>query len=187
MAKAQTKFLSALILSVVAQTTFAAGSASFVGIGLGNTYAEATNGTGQLSTSSTGYRFIAGSQINPMFAVEAEYVDLGEYAGTNANVGAKGLGIAGVITWPVTGMFSIFGKGGLTRIETTVSPNSNSVPSTPLSDTVVGVTLGYGIQMDVAPNASICLSWDRYKTSALAGPFTDRIDMNSSGLLILRF
>jgi hypothetical protein len=88
---------------------------------------------------------------------------------------------------PVSGMLSIYGRGGLTRIETTVSPLAGSNALLPQSDTVVGVSIGYGIQADIAPNASLRLSWDRYKSSVLAGTFTNRINMNSSALLIYRF
>jgi hypothetical protein len=84
-------------------------------------------------------------------------------------------------------MFSVYGRAGIARLETTVVPTSGNAPTTPLSDTVAGLSYGYGIQADVAPNASICLSWDRYKSSALAGPFTNRVDMNSSVLLVLRY
>jgi opacity protein-like surface antigen len=167
--------------------TFAAGLTSFVGFGLGNTYADVNSPSGQIGTSSTGYHFVAGSQINPLFAVEAEYFDLGQFAITNSTVAAKGMGVSGVLTFPVTGIFSVYGRAGLARLETTVTPTAGNVPTTPLSDTVVGLSYGYGIQADVATNASISLSWDRYKSSALAGPFTDRIDVNSAVLLILRY
>ena len=96
------------------------------------------------------------------------------------------MGISGVLTMPLTSMFSIYGRAGYARIETTSTPLAGSV-ATPLSDTMAGLTLGYGIQIDLAPNASLRLSWDRYKSSTLADSFTDRVDMNSSGLLIFRF
>ena len=187
MTKASLRVISFAILACLAEYTFAAGMTNFVGIGLGNTYANVNGPTGQTVTSSSGYHFVAGTQINPMFGVEAEYVDLGQFTTTNSTVAAKGMSVSGLLTLPVSGMFSIYGRGGLSRIETTVTPTGGAVPTTPLSDSIVGLSYGYGIQVDVAPNASIFLSWDRYKSSALAGPFTDRIDMNSSGLLVVRF
>jgi opacity protein-like surface antigen len=185
MLKFHFKFVLATVFSCVAKFAFAVGLTNFVGVGLGNTYANVDSPSGQITTSSTGYHFVAGSQINPMFAVEAEYFDLGQFANTNSNVAAKGMGVSGLLTMPVSGMFSIYGRAGIARVETTVTPTA--MPTTALSDTVVGLSYGYGIQADVAPNASICLSWDRYKSSTLAGPFTNRIDMNSSALLIFRF
>ena len=179
--------VSAVLFCLMAQATFAAGLTSFVGLGLGNTTAEVPGSSGQVTASGAGYRIVAGSQINPMLSLEAEYVDLGQFTDATSNVSAKGLGASGVISMPISGMFSIYGRGGLTRIETTVSPLVGSNAVLPQSDTVVGVSWGYGIQADIASNASLRLSWDRYKSSVLAGTFTNRIDMNSSALLIYRF
>ena len=185
MGKNQFRLASVVLFYLLSQNSFAAGLTSFVGLGLGNTTAEVPGASGQTTSSGAGYRLIAGSQINQMFSFEAEYVDLGQFANTNSNVAAKGLGVSGVLTLPVTGMFSVYGRGGLARVETTVTPLTGY--SGPLSDTVVGLTIGYGIEADVAPNASLRLSWDRYKSSVLAGTFTDRINMNSSAMLIYRF
>ena len=187
MTKAQSKFVIAAIFAGLAKVTFAAGLTSYVGVGLGNTSAEVSGPSGQVTTSGAGFRVVAGNQISPLFSVEAEYVDLGQFANATSNIAANGLGISGVLTMPVMGMFSLYGRAGYARIQTTVTPFTGTVATMPLSDTVAGMTLGYGIQMDIAPNASIRLAWDRYKSSALAGPFTDRVDMNSSGLLIFRF
>lgn len=186
MGNVQFKVVLAAVFSLFANATLAAGLTSFVGLGLGNTTAEVPGSSGQVTASGAGYRLIAGSQINPMFSFEAEYVDLGQFTDATSNVAAKGLGVSGVLTMPVSGMFSIYGRGGLARIETTVIPLANT-PATLQSDTVVGLTIGYGIEADVAPNASLRLSWDRYKSSVLAGTFTDRINMNSSAMLIYRF
>ena len=49
------------------------------------------------------------------------------------------------------------------------------------------MTLSYGVQLDVSPNATLRISWDRYKASALAGAFTDRVDMKRAALLIFKF
>ncbi len=184
---AQLRLAFAVLSCLIAQPTFAVGLTNYVGLGLGNTTAEVAGSSGQVTASGAGYRIVAGSQLNPMLSIEAEYVDLGQFTDATSNVSAKGLGASGVITLPVSGMFSIYGRGGLARVETTVIPLAGSTAPLPLSDTVVGVTLGYGIQADVAPNASLRLSWDRYKSSVLGGTFTNRINMNSSALLIYRF
>lgn len=184
MTVAKLRLVSAAIFFGLAKVTFAAGLTSYVGVGLGNTTAEVSGASGQFTASGAGYRVVAGNQISPIFSVETEYVDLGQFSSASANVAAKGLGISGVLTMPVAGMFSIYGRGGYARIETTATSLSGGAMQT---DAVVGMTLGYGIQMDIAPNASIRLAWDRYKSSTMTSSFTDRIDMNSSGLLIFRF
>jgi len=187
MSKAQMKFWLAIFLSGFANATFAVGLANYVAIGLGNTLAEVNGSAGQNASSSAGYRIVAGSQVYPMFGVEAEYVDLGQFANSNSNIAARGLGISGVLTLPVTSMFSIYGRAGYARMETSVTPFPGSVVTTPLSDSLADLTLGYGIQIDIAPNASIRWAWERYPSSQLAGSFTNIIYMNSSGLLIFRF
>ena len=187
MGMAQMKLTFTVLFCLIAQVTFAAGLTNYVGLGLGNTTAEVPGPSGQVTASGAGYRIIAGSQISPILSIEAEYVDLGQFTDATSNVSAKGLGASGVITLPVSGMFSIYGRGGLARVETTVTPLAGPNAALPLSDTVVGVTLGYGIQADLAPNASLRLSWDRYKSSVLGGTFTNRINMDSSALLIYRF
>ena len=187
MTTTQLKYILAAVFFSFAQMAFAAGLTSFVGLGLGNTTAEVAGSSGQVTTSGAGYSLIAGSQINQMLSIEAEYVDLGTFTDAASTVAAKGLGASGVLTLPLTGMFSAYGKAGITRIETTASPLLGSSSTTVASDAVVGLSYGYGIQVDFAQNASLRLCWDRYKSSVLAGTFTDRIDMNSSALLIYRF
>jgi opacity protein-like surface antigen len=186
MSNAQFRFVIAVFFSCLTKVTFAAGLTSFVAVGLGNTTAEVNSPSGQVTASGSGYRLVAGNQVSQLFSVETEYVDFGQFANSTSKIAAKGLGISGVLTMPLTSMFSIYGRAGYARIETTSTPLAGSV-ATPLSDTMAGLTLGYGIQIDLAPNASLRLSWDRYKSSTLADSFTDRVDMNSSGLLIFRF
>ena len=187
MTQAQFRFVLAIACSCFAKVTFAAGLTSFIGLGLGNTTAEVSGTSGQTTTSGAGYSLVAGSQINPIFAIEAEYINLGSFSDSTSNVAATGLGMSGVLTLPLMGMFSAYGKVGMARIETTVSPLAGSSSTTVSSDAVVGLSYGYGLQIDMVPNASLRLSWDIYKSSTLADTFTDRINMNSSALLIYRF
>ena len=186
MGNTQLRIISPAVFIFLTKATFAAGLTSFVGVGLGNTSANIPGASGQMAASSSGYRLIAGNQIGQYLAVEAEYVDLGELTASSAKVAAKGLGIFGVLAIPMTNMFSAYGRAGLARIETIVTPLPGAA-TTLASDSVVGLSLGYGVQLDVSPNASLRLAWDRYKCSTLAASFTDRIDMNSSALLIFRF
>ncbi len=187
MTQAKLRFVLAIMCSCFTKVTFAVGLTSFIGLGLGNTTADVSSPSGQATTSGAGYGLVAGSQISPIFAVEAEYVNLGSFSDATSNVAATGLGMSGVLTMPLTGMLSAFGKVGMARIETTVSPLAGSSSTTVAPDAVVGLSYGYGIQLDMAPNASLRLSWDRYKSSTLAGTFTDRVNMNSSALLIYKF
>jgi len=187
MNKARLTIASAVIFASLSKLTFAAGLSSFMGVGLGNTYADIPGANGPTMASSSGYRLMVGNQITQHLSVEAEYIDLGTFTLSDSQVSAKGLAISGVMLIPITTMFSAYGKAGLARIETLVTALPGSTAAVPNSDAIVGVTLGYGVQADVAPNASLRLSWDRYKSATLASSFTDRIEMRSAALLIFRF
>src|ERR1035437_9035772 len=142
MIKALLRFIFGAAVACLANVTFAAGMANFVGVGLGNTTAEVNGSPGQVTTSGAGYRIIAGNQIAQIFSVEAEFVDLGQFPTATSNVAAKALGISGVLNYPIMGIFAVYGRAGLARVETTVTPLAGFVPGTPLSDTVVGLSLG---------------------------------------------
>jgi len=187
MKKARLTIASAVIFASLSKLTFAAGLSSFMGVGLGNTYADILSATGPSMASSSGYRLIAGNQITQHLSVEAEYIDLGTFTLSGSQVAAKGLAISGVMLMPMTTIFSAYGKAGLARVETLATALPGSAVPVITSDAIVGVTLGYGMQIDVAPNASLRLSWDRYKSATLASSFTDKIDMKSAALLIFRF
>jgi opacity protein-like surface antigen len=163
-------------------------AAAYFGVGFGDTSADITSTSGQIiNYSSTGLRLVGGNQISQYLAVEAEYIDLGKFTSDTACVAAKGLGLSGLLTMPVSTNLSIFGKAGFARIETTATANPGTSLTTRDSDTRIGLSLGYGVALDVAANASVRVSWDRYKTSALAGPFTDRVDSKTTAVLLFKF
>ena len=178
---------AAVFFSLLTKTTLAAGLTSFLAVGLGNSSAKIPSQAEPITSSGAGYRLIAGNQISQYLSAEAEYIDLGEFTVSRAKFSAKGLGVSGVLTIPVSEIFSVFGKAGLARIQTTATPLPGAASTVMMSDTLIGVTLGYGVQIDIAPNTSLKLTWDRYKSATLANAFTDRIDMNSAALLIFRY
>jgi len=187
MKNARVTIASAVVFASLSKLTFAAGLSSFMGVGLGNTYADIPSANGPATVSSSAYRLIAGNQIGKYLSVEAEYIDLGTFTLSAAQVTAKSLAISGVMLMPMSTTFSAYVKAGLARVETRISALPGSTTAIPSSDAIVSVTLGYGVQADIAPNASLRLTWDRYKSATLASSFTDRIDMKSAALLIFRF
>jgi opacity protein-like surface antigen len=184
MNKTLTGCATAMLLACCSNAAFA----GYVGIGFGDTAADIASSSGQnINYTSTGMRLVAGNQISPYLSVEAEYIDLGKFTSDKASIAAKGLGLSGLLALPMSTSFSLFGKAGLARIETTATANPGSVLSAIASDSRIGLTLSYGVQLDVSPNATLRISWDSYKASALVGPFTDRVDMKSAALLIFKF
>lgn len=177
-------FIAAGLLACLTNTA----SAAYFGVGFGDTAADMTSASGQtVNYSSTGLRLVGGNQISQYLSVEAEYIDLGKFTGDTASVAAKGLGISGLLAMPVSTSISIFGKAGFARIETTATANPGTTLTTRDSDTRIGMSLGYGATLDVTANVSVRVSWDRYKTSALAGPFTDKVDSKTAVVLLFKF
>lgn len=184
MYKTLTGLLAATLLAGFSNAAFA----GYAGIGFGDTAAAIASASGQnINYTSTGMRLLGGNQISQYWAVEAEYIDLGKFTSDKASIAAKGLSISGLLAIPMSTSFSIFGKAGFARIETTATANPGSTLTTIASDSRIGLTLGYGLQLDVTPNATLRLSWDRYKCPALTGPFAERVDMKSAALLIFKF
>ena len=99
----------------------------YLGIGLG--HASLNNDTldrlddlgADTDDSDTGYKLFAGYQFNPNFAIEAGYVDFGEYSASaaipgysaKAEVSADGFTAALVGKLPIQNGFSVHGKLGL--------------------------------------------------------------------------
>jgi opacity protein-like surface antigen len=176
--------ITASLLAVLSNSACAA----YFGVGFGDTAADMTSSSGQaINYSSTGIRLVGGNQISQYLAVEAEYIDLGKFTSETSSIAAKGLGISGLLAMPVSTSIAVFGKAGFARIETTATANPGTTLTTRDSDTRIGLSLGYGVTLDVAANASVRVSWDRYKTSALAGPFTDRVDSKTTVVLLFKY
>jgi opacity protein-like surface antigen len=178
------KFAVATLLSCLANTA----AAAYFGIGFGDTAADVSIASGQIiNYSSTGLRLVGGNQISQYLAVEAEYIDLGKFTTSTSSITAKGLGLSGLLSMPVSTSISIFGKAGFARIETTATANPGAALTTRDSDTRIGTLLGYGVTLDIAANASVRVSWDKYKTSTLAGPFTDQVDSKTTAVLLFKY
>ncbi len=110
----------------------------YLGAGLG--YSKLDNDTldwlddigASTDDSDTGYKLFAGYQFNPNFAVEASYVDFGDFkaSGTvngepaNAKASADGFGFALVGKLPIQGGFSVHGKLGMIAWDGEVKANA---------------------------------------------------------------
>jgi len=128
--------------------------------------------------SDTGYKLQAGYRINPNFAVEGGYVDLGKYDLTN-NVTApfvgsvKGTGkadgwnLVGVGILPIGKDFSVFGKLGTIYSTTTVDLTTSGAvtlagASANRKKSEWNVTYGLGLQYDLTKTISLRGEWERF-------------------------
>lgn len=174
--KIKHELLAAVILVCFSNTIFAAESGGYVGAGLGVTYTtikDTSTGTSD-SYSSSGFNLLGGYQFNKNFAVEVEYVDLGKFTGAIVELESTGLGVSGVGVIPMPNNFSLFGKIGITNVDTKATARPGWILLVPASESKVGVSFGLGGQYEITPNATLRLSLNSYEYAALAGYLTGR-------------
>ena len=108
----------------------------------------------------TGYGVFIGHMFSPSFALQGEYLRLGEVTlGIGGGNKSEGYSLSGVGFIPLGGEdFSLFGKLGYAKIES--KPTGSSPGVTSKSD---GVTYGFGGQFNVTPMVGIRAGWDKYK------------------------
>lgn len=116
-------------------------------------YAGVDVGRGEIDNGpdDTALRVLGGYRINPMFAVEAAYSELIN----QNNVEANALELVGVGSYPLGNQFSLFGKVGIANVE---------VKGGGVKDDGAELTLGFGLQYDLAPRFAIRGQWQRYNT-----------------------
>ena len=137
--------------------------------------------TSNLDDSDTGFGLAGGYQVNPYFAAELAYVDLGDISyhanGTVTDgVGTfdAGLGIdqstSGPVfsilgIWPIGERFSVYGRLGLALMsvdaDATVAFDGESASESAGTDRSNGV-YGIGGEFSFNRKFGIRLSWDRY-------------------------
>ena len=156
-----------LFSAALAQNAMAAGDGAYIGGGLGIGIAVLKNtSTGVTSTyTSSASRFLGGYQFNKNFALEAEVFDLGKFSDSSRDVKGNGYGVAGVGILPLgSGTFSLYWKVGLSSVtaNSTIKPGSGVVLQGPASQTKSGVALGFGMNYDFTPKATLRVSLDAY-------------------------
>lgn len=142
----------ALLSAVVALPVYAAGNGAYAGIKVGSNHV----GFNALSDSSdTAYGVLLGYQYNRNFAIEGEYTDLRRFttiAGVTGKSDVWGLSALGIM--PLENRFSVFGKLGIARSDTTTSAATG--------ERRTAATYGLGGQFDATPMIGLRLSWERY-------------------------
>lgn len=150
------RLLVAAVTSLMATTVFAqshvysADEGPYVGAGIG--HAKLKNDTlddldrlgASTDDSDTAYKLYAGYQFNPNFAIEAGYVDFGEFTASASNgvdsakasLKVDGFTAALVGKLPIDGGFGIYGKLGMiawdadAKIDGTLGSGSGSTDGT---------------------------------------------------------
>ena len=133
------------------------------------TAAGQTGISSSLSTRGTGYKAMLGYQLNPSFAVEGGYWDIGNLtkyqataSGGGLNVDYKGIGLnaSALGLAQVNTELSVFGKLGLTYSSVT---GSGSGPGVSVSSTEEKASLGYGVGgiYNLTPKLGLRAEWER--------------------------
>lgn len=125
--------IGAALLSSTIAAAQAADNGFYIGGGLGMSYGSNFNdhlkdnfpNTSDVDDKAFAWKLLGGYQFNPMFGLEAFYVDFGKFKGKfsekqgNASIKGKaeqklsGFGLAATAAWPINEAFSLFGKAGL--------------------------------------------------------------------------
>ncbi len=138
----------------------------------------------------TAYKVFAGYQFNPNFAVEASYLDFGDYTASasdgadsaNIKLGVDGFGFALVGKLPIDGGFSVFGKLGLIAWDASLS-GSATIDGVTYRDTAgdSGTDPFYGAGVEyVIDQVMVRAEFERYDLSDSGEDFT--IDMISASV-----
>ncbi len=144
---------------------------------------------GSLSTrfddKDSAWKGLVGYRLTDWLAIEASYADLGDHStdttfrgGDPAAAGrviirrqVKGFGLDAVLSAPVAGLFTVFGRVGGFRAELDASAevggnviftggNGETIRSTSQKETVT--RFGAGFEVPIARNISARLEWERY-------------------------
>ena len=154
-------------------------SAVYIGASIGQAKYKDTPGVlSNRDNKDTGYKVYLGTQINPIFGVEATYFDLGNYTGnssafngarvvpTSISGDATAWGLAAILTAP-TNMtsvfgtnFGLFGKLGLVRSKLSTGVSGPGFASHQ-KESSTGANFGVGVKYDFAKNISLRAEWER--------------------------
>ena len=142
------KFILAILLSAfIAAPAFAADARYYAGLKVGSV----TNSVPGTSESSTSFGVFGGYTINPNFAVELGYTDLGSVV--SGTITFSSLELSAVGTYPINDQWSLYGKLGMAS--TTETGLGSSVSR---SD----VTYGIGGNYKLNPTTDLRFGLDRY-------------------------
>jgi OOP family OmpA-OmpF porin len=169
----------------------------FASVGL-----DVVDATSSLDDSDTGFGLAGGYQVNPWFAAELAYVDLGDIsyeangtvtdgiddfdAGLGIDQSASGPVFSLLGIWPIGERFSVFGRVGIALMsvdaDASVSIDGESVADSVGTDRS-NMVYGIGGEFSLNERFGVRLGWDRYAevgSDDLAGEVD--IDLISLGL-----
>ncbi len=151
------------LFAVMTGTVMAQG---YIGASAGrsNWNADCT-GTTSCSNSGTSAKFFGGYDFSPNFAVEGSLVSLGSakasVSGLNLELKASGFEIAAVGKAPMSSNFALFGKLGLSMMNTDASVTGAAIGSK--SESSANLMAGLGLSYSFTKNAAVRVEFETRK------------------------
>ena len=132
----------------------------------------------------TAWKAFAGWQFTRHIGLEVGYTDLGK---ATASAGAtfieakvRGVELTGVVSWPFTEQFAIFGKAGAYFSDVDINSNIAGVSA---SDRNTDFTFGAGARFNFTRNFAARAEWQRYQNVGGGSVGSDDIDFYGISLL----
>lgn len=112
-----------------------------------------------------------GYQFNPVFALEAEYIDFGNFGNDDVEGKLKGVGLSAIGRLPLTNSFGVYGKVG-------AFASAFDVDAFDEDETYDDVNpfVGVGVDFRVTPQLSAFAEYDRYNVDIDEDDFNGQID-----------
>lgn len=174
--------LTTVLLALVAVSTpaLAQDPRWYVGFGLGmSTAKDACDGVSGPGIScddeDTAFKILGGYQVNPNFAVELGYTDLGKASASFTGLGnvsfeSSGFEVLAVGIAPVAPNWSLFGKLGFFIWDVDAKDGTGLVGN--MSESGSDLTYGFGASYDFSKNSALRIEYQVY---------TDIGDSNTTG------
>jgi OmpA-OmpF porin, OOP family len=193
----KTRYVAAAMASALALSTPASAGffdltlAPYLGASVGQAQADITCTAGtSCDDKDTAWRLFGGMEVNEYISMEVGYIDFGEATYTDLGEGSSGIRDTNGVTVNVVGTYvvspsiTLFGKGGMNFLGTSVK--GTVVTSGSESDTDVEWSLGLGAQYNFTPTIGLRMEWERFFEVGSPDPTSTReadIDLISAGLV----
>ena len=175
------KISIAVLLStaVISSAAFASDQGFYIGANVGQAKLSTTAQINPATTSTTDYSVLGGYQINKNFAVEAQYISLGNFSDKGISHTANGYAATAVGILPFNDQWSAYAKLGYAN--TTLGNSGNNQTGNTSRN---AVTYGAGAQYNVNQQLGVRLGYDNYGVAAgSGGNQTTTIGVISAGVV----
>lgn len=174
----QERFMNRLTKTIVATAIIAAAplaaqadSGLYVGGSFGSATLDERFDDFLIDTDANAYRLFGGLQLGDSLAIEAGYLDLGEFSESvdiggllsRADISGDGWTLGAKLGLPLSDSLSLFGHGGVFFWDADISIDGFSI-DTPGDENPY---YGAGLQLDLSRNLALTGDWTRYELDSV--------------------